>query len=358
MVSMSSLSNIDINAYSWFAFTDQKQPFKTEVRVESGYVDFLGCDFFEIDSGTIICFKNKLYEGFHDIRITGQKVEFIQIVSDRKALDFVLNETTKDGYNFYLFLDSKVQENVNVADESYNIEALGIKDDFVRCDYRKMGGSSFYEPQTGYNIISISYVFSLTGIGHIIRIGTSNTGNLNANTPGEYCAAKTLTGMMKVLHEWSVVSKEPFSNQQEIAKSAALFLETMALDNEVMSEIISSTGDMALARYIRGDLDRSDEIENRGKYEMPESFSNYIKRHYSYPSLYELQESLDLDIFDDALIDNHLKHFESLIFNYFYEQGIDIESYTGLDQIYQLDTTPGYIKKYITQYKKVRDINL
>ena len=355
---MSSLSNIDINAYSWFAFTDQKQPFKAEVRVESGYVDFLGCDFFEIDSGTIICFKKEAHVGFHDLRITGQKVDLIQMTSDRKALNFVLNETSQSGYNFYLFLGSKIQENNAVIDESYNTEALGIRDDFVRCDYRKLGGVSFYEPQTGYDVTSICYVLSVTGAGHVVRIGTSSAGNLNANTRGEYCAAKTLTGMMKVLHEWSIVSKDPFNNQEEIASSAVLFLQSLNLDDEVMSEIISSTGDMALARYIRGDLERSDEIENRGKYEMPESFSNYIKKHYSYPSLYELQESLELDIFDDVLIDNYLKHFESLIFNYFYEQGIDIESYTSLDQIYQLDTTPGYIKKYITQHKKVRDINL
>jgi hypothetical protein len=330
---MSSLSNIDINAYSWFAFTDQKQPFKAEVRVESGYVDFLGCDFFEIDSGTIICFRKETYAGFHDLKITGQKVDLVQMTSDTKALNFVLNETTQSGYNFYLFLGSKVQENNSIIDESYNTEGLGIRDDFVRCDYRKLGGVSFYEPQTGYDIVSICYVLSVTGVGHVVRIGTSNTGNLNANTRGEYCAAKTLTGMMKVLHEWSIVSEEPFNNQEEIASSAVLFLQSLNLDDEIMSEIISSTGDMALARYIRGDLERSNEIENRGKYEMPESFSNYIKRHYSYPSLYELQESLDLDIFDDALIDNYLKHFEGLLFEYFFEHDIKVSSSADLETI-------------------------
>jgi hypothetical protein len=355
---MSNLSNIDLKNYSLFAFTEQKQPFKTEVRIDSGYVDFLGCDFFEIDSGTIICFKNGTSNGFHDLRLTGEKVDFIQITPETNLLDLVVNETSQSGYNFYIFLDSTIQEQTYAFNDSYNLDGLNLPNDFVRCDYRKFGGTSFYDGKSGYDVVSVGYALGVSGIGHILRIGTSNSGNLNQGSQAEYTAARTLTALMKLIYEWSVVSEEPFNNQEKIASSASLFLETLNLSDEVMSDILSSTGDMVLARYLKGDTHRSDEQENAGRYEMPESFANYIKQHYSYPNLYEMQKSLGLDIFDESLINNYLKHFEEPLFKYFYDHGIDVESYGNLEQIYQLETTPNYIKKYIMEYRKVRDINL
>lgn len=353
---MSTLGNIDLNDYSLFAFTEEKQPFKTEVRIDSGYVEFAGCDFFEIDSGTVICFKKGLHDGFHNIRITGQKVDHIQVIPDKNVLNDVLNETSKSGYNFYLFLDSRIQDKTYPFDDSYNLDGLNIPDNFVRCDYKKFGGDGFYPGKSGYDVVSVSYVISVSGIGHIIRVGTSNQGNLNQGSQAEYTAARTLTAMMKVIYEWSVVAKEPFNNKEKISNSASLFLENLNLDDNIMSDIISGTGDMPLARYIKGDTQRSDEIENSARYEMPESFSQYIKKHFSYPNLYELDQTLGLNIFDDDLINNHLRHFEELMLEFFYQHGIDVKSPSDLDHIYNLETTPGYIKKYIVQYNKIRNL--
>lgn len=355
---MSVLRNIDLNAYSLFAYTEQKQPLKLEVRVDSGYVEFTGCDLFEIDSGTIICFKNKTFDGFHDLKITGNKTDYIQIIIEKDSLDFVLNEIYKPGYNFYAFLDSQVQESTKIFEDLYNIDALNLPRGFVKCDYKKFGGTAFYEPKVGYNVVSGNYILNISGIGHIFRIGTSNEGNLNQGSQAEYTAARTLTALMKLIYEWSIVSKEPFNNNEKISQSASKFLEELNLGDEIMSDIVSSTGDMTLARYLKGDTERSNEIESRGKYDIPESFANYIKKHYSYPSLYHLDKVLNLNIFDEELIQNYINYFETLILNFFYTQGIDISQYENLDQIYELDITPNYVKEYIKEYKEIRNIEL
>ena len=349
---MSKIQNIDFSLYSLYAFTDEKFPFKLEFRIDSGYMEYIGYDSFEIESGTIICFKKDTFDGFHDVRITGDKVSFIQLSTNDKILKTILDENNSDGYNFYLFLDSVIQETPFMFDEKWNLDQLGIPSSFSRCDYRKFGGGGFYKGDAGYDVVDAFYVLNITGVGHIIRVETSNEGNLNQNSQAQYTASRTLAGMLKTIYEWSIVAKEPFNNQEKVSSSSALFLEKLNLSEGVMSDLLTSTGDMTVSRYIRGDTERSLEKENASIHYLPESFKNYIKYYYSYSDIYELNRTLELNIFDGELYNSYLNYFGKKIFDYFYEKGIDVENFENLDKIEESDLCPAYMKKIVSKYKK------
>ncbi len=350
---MSEIQNIDFSLYSLYAFTDEKAPFKLEFRIDSGYIEYVGYDSFEIESGTIICFKKDTFDGFHDVRVTGDKVSFIQLSSNDKILKTILNENNSDGYNFYCFLDSVVQETPFLFNNNdWGIDQMDLTASFSRCDYRKLGGSAFYKGDAGYNVVDIFQVLSITGIGHIIRIETSNERNLNQNSQVQYTASRTLAGMLKTVYEWSIVAKEPFNNQEKVSSSAVLFLENLNLNEDVMSDILSSTGDMTLARYIKGDTERSLEKETASIYYLPESFKSYIKYYYSYSDFYEMNKTLELNIFDENISNGYLNYFGKKIFDYFYEKGIDVENFENLDEVEESDLCPLYMKKIVSKYKK------
>lgn len=351
---MSSIQNIDFSLYSNYAFTKMKQPFKTEIRIDSGYVDFTGCDLFDINDGTIICFKNQSYEGFHDIKITGDEVDYIQTVN-QNILKRVIEEREDDYYIFYVFLDSTVQNSKFLFDESFNIKIPNLPSDFIKCDYQKLGGTPFYPGRTGYDVTNVFYALSITGIGHVLRVETVNEGNKNQGIQAEYAASKTLTGMIKLLQDWAILRKEPFNNQEKISQSATEFLQNLNLGENVELDISDVEGDTHLARFIKGDIERSADQEVKSRFPMPESFKNYLKHHYTYQSLYDLNKNLNLNIFDDALIIKYKNYFEKILFNYCNKNGIDLDSMNSIQDLYNLESTKGYIKDIISQYVQLDD---
>lgn len=352
---MSNIHNIDFSLYSLFAFTKEVKPFKLELRIDSGYVEYTSYDSFETDSGTVLCFKKSSHDGFHDIRITGDKVDYIQLTSNEKIIDRIFNEKTLSGYNFYLFMDSVIQNEPYMFDDSWSLEALALPESFARCDYRKFGADAFYKADNGYNVTDVFYVLSITGIGHIIKVETSNEYNLNPQSQVQYTAGRTLAAVLKSIYEWTVVAKEPFNNNEKVANSATGFLQSLNLGDEVIADIVSGTGDMSLARYIRGDMERTPEREIQSMYNTPESFKEYIKHHFSYNNLYELNNSLNLNIFDTELTQKYRQYLENKIINFYYKNGVDPEEYSGFEDLLALDVSTTYIKNIISQYMKINN---
>jgi hypothetical protein len=353
---MKTLDEIDLSLYGFFAFTEEKNNIQIDLMVADGYQPFDDCDLFLIPQGTIIAFKTNSFYGFHNVRITGDKIDYLQL-NEVSSLDSVLNEEMVPGYNFYVFCDSKIMPHTYALNDKWTVSRPGMEHaPFMRCDYQKLGAAGFYPAENGYTVTKVFNLLNITGIGHIVRFETSNNRNMNPGSRSDYTAAKTLAGIFKLILEWQTVSKDPFNNQEDIALKSDAFIENLNLDNKVWEDIIAATGDLPLARYIRGNTDRSPVWEDTSI--SPDSLKEYFKSHCLYPDLYSLSSNLGLDIVDESLINNYLKHFEELLFKYFYDHGIDIELYESLDQICELDTTPEYIKKYIKEYKELKEINL
>ena len=117
-----------------------------------------------------------------------------------------------------------------------------------------------------------------------------------------------------------------------------------------MSDIISGTGDMSLARYIRGDIESTPEKIIQDMYDMPKSLEDYIKNHFSYLNLYELNNTLNLNIFDTELTKNYRQYLEKEILEYFYKKGVDVEEFSSFDDIIAIEGANSHIKNFIFQY--------
>lgn len=353
MVYMSNIHDIDFSLYSLFAFTDQVKPFKMELRIDSEYIEYDSFDSFEIDSGTIICFKNNSYNGFHDIKITGDKTDYIQLTNNKKIINRVINEKKASGFNFYIFMDSIIQDQKYMFNESWDLSHMDLPENFSRCDYKKFGAEAFYKADNGYNVTDVFYVLGVTGIGHILRIETSNEENLNPQSQVHYTSGRTLAATLKAIYEWTIVAKEPFNNNEKISKKATEFFQALNFDNQIITDLLSQTGDMPLARYIRGDVERTLEKGLQNMYDMPESIINYIKNHLSYPNLYELNNTLNLNIFDTELTKNYRQCLEKEILEYFYKKGVDVEEFSNFNDLVASVGANGYIKNLISQYMEL-----
>jgi hypothetical protein len=328
---MKALNEIDLSLYSFFAFTEQKGNIEIDLMVADGYQTFDDCDLFSIPQGTVIAFKTNSFYGFHNIRITGTKVDYIQL-NEINTFDSILNEETVPGYNFYVFCDSRIMPHTYALNDKWTVSRPGMEHaPFMRCDYQKLGAAGFYPAENGYTVTKVFNLLNITGIGHIVRFETSNDRNMNPGSRSDYTAAKTLAGIFKLILEWQTVSKDPFNNQEEIALKANSFIENLNLEDEVWEDIIAATGDLPLAQYIRGNTDRSPELEDTSI--APASLKQYFKSHCLYYDLRSLSDNLDLDIFDNELKNIYINYLESIVFNYCISNNILYTDYNNLDQL-------------------------
>lgn len=348
MVYMSSITDIDPSLYDFYAFTSVEQPFELSVRIDSGYAAISNYDLFDIESGTVIAFKGENIMGFHDIKISGNQTDYIQ-TNDIKLLQSVLNEEQISGYNFYVFTDSKIMNSQYQVDERWFVEDRSL---FVRCDYQKLGASAFYPAVSGYNISKVFNLLSVTGVGHIVRFETSNDSNINPGTQSDYTAAKTLAGIFKLISEWDIVSKDPFNNQEDIAKKANLFIQNLNMNENIWDDINSLTEDLPLARYIRGNTDRSPELEDT--YLSPDSLKQYFKSHCVYQSLFSLDKTLNLGIFDETFSNKYRADYEKMLLSFCYSQGIDIENFENLNELLSLNINNiNLLQNIVSKYQEI-----
>lgn len=325
MVYMKTLDEIDLTLYSFFALTEEKDNIQIDINIASGYQPFDDCDLFSIPEGTIIAFKAGSFYGFHNIRITGSKVDYIQL-NEVSLLDSVFNEHNISGYNFYAFCNSVVMPNTYAFNDKWTRNDHAP---FIRCDYQKMGAVTFYPANNGYNITKFFNLLNISGIGHIVRFETTNDRNMNPGTQIDYTAAKTLAGTFKQISEWKIVSKEPFNNQEDIAIKANLFIDNLNLGDEIWSDINSATGDLPLAQYIRGSVERSPELEDTSI--APESLKDYLKSHYLYSTLHSLKQTHpNGSAIPDSAIQKEKIAIAQRVFEFCLIHGLDFNNYQGI----------------------------
>lgn len=347
---MSDIFDIDPSLYSFYAFTSIEKPFDLSVRIDSGYASISNYDLFDIESGTVIALKGEDIKGFHDIKISGNQTDYIQ-TNDIKLLQSVLNEEQIPGYNFYVFCDSTIMNTQYQLDERWFGED---RSSFIRCDYQKLGASAFYPAVSVYDITKVFNLLNVTGVGHIVRFETSNDRNMNPGTQSDYTAAKTLAGIFKLISEWGIVSKEPFNNQEDIAIKANLFIDNLNLGDKIWNDIYSATGDLPLAQYIRGSVERSPELEDISV--APESLKDYLKSHCVYQTLASLDKTLNLNIFDEAFTNKYRSDYEKMLLSFCYSEGIDIENFENLDELLNLNINNiNLLQNIISKYREILD---
>ena len=287
---MKSIEEINPIDYNFFYYAGKVGSIELHLMTSDGYMPIDNYDLIQSGDSIIIGYKS-LNVGEHEHSYISQgKRRYIQLVT-YQSLKNIISLKTYPFFKFYLFLNSIEMPSISEYNSKYKIVA---QSKYMRCDYNKFGGLVFDSNQER-NPIMISNMFnpiSISGIGHIAYIETLDQENSNPNHQIMNVGSKTYAGILKTIYEWSVVQKEPFNNDSEIAHKASSFWNELDLPDDLKSWIINDYCDMRVARYLKGESVIPADVE--GDEEMPEVLLKYILSNCKYSTLNCLVNNLNL----------------------------------------------------------------
>lgn len=324
---MKNINEIDTSKYHYYIYTDFVDNFNIKVPTLGGWIDLIdGYDIYSINNGSIIAFDSISLFGFHDIKFIQNEHERHIDLTTYEELDDVFQEKENFGFTFYIFAKSAEMPDSSIFRSDATIYGRPINQStFARCDIGKYGAIPFELGAKPYNIKKVFNVISYSGLGHIVRIETSNSENQNKDHHSIYSASRTLEGCLKTIYEWSVVNQEPFNNEEDIAKASFNFINHIDIPNNLLNKIISRQPDMGVSKYIKtGDLveDIFDEDRN-----MCDELKIHILSKCRYRSLSTLakRHPASPDIPESVMVQEKIEAEETLL-KYCTLNGIDIES--------------------------------
>ncbi len=113
-----------------------------------------------------------------------------------------------------------------------------------------IGDSTIVIPDVADALLVYEPIMSINGVGHIVYIERENKNNKtelmnNSTTP---FATYSLGEILKLILEWSEVSQSPFDNEESVAKKAFTFVDTLGINNL----LVSNQPDMQIFEYLKG----------------------------------------------------------------------------------------------------------
>lgn len=249
------------------------------------------------ETSVLVAFKDVfIHTGKHNyIASDGITEEIVQTNPYERVTDYY--ESTDFGDNgVFVFLDSRPVMSPNMD---------------WRCDNALYGPRPFYRSNTpevvtlsgAHNIKVYEPILSINGIGHIIYFHYDGDDSEirfnyinNAETPQ---AAETLTELLRLLWEWSVVSDDPFNNTERIARAAKAFINAFNIDYSMFS----GCSEMQVSKFLNGNTQARQRTNT--SYEVSPTldkliltylpymlFSNLIKEHSEY---FDLSECVNVE---------------------------------------------------------------
>jgi hypothetical protein len=117
---------------------------------------------------------------------------------------------------------------------------------------------------------------------------------LRGDFPASLWSGKSLIELFKNMREWSFMLEEPFNSDHPMATHSKLAFDTLNLPQEFLDEI-DSLPDMHLARFLKGDPNHRDILENYPQ--MSEAMMDWFKEKMeAYPHITTNQRIIDLEI--------------------------------------------------------------
>lgn len=324
---MKNINEIDTSQYSYYVYTDLVGDFDVKVPTLGGWVDVMnGYDIYATDSGSIVAFDSISVFGFHDAKFVKNGVERHVELKTYEELDDTFEEKEPFGLTFYIFAKSAEMPSTSVFNPNATIHGKPINQStFARCDIGKYGAIPFELGENAYNIKNVFNVMNYSGLGHIVRIETSDSENKNINHHSIYTYGRTLEGTIKTAYEWSVVAQDPFNNNEEIAIHSLNFIQNIDLPSDILNLILTRQPGMAISRYLQtgesvGDIDD----ENRS---MSKELKDFIMSKCAYRSLSVLSKRHPANIqIDESILLQEKIEAEETLLKYCTLNGIDIES--------------------------------
>lgn len=282
---MRNISEIDVTKYVSYIYTDLVGDFKVQVLKPTGYADVAeGIDFFSLDSGSVVAIEKDAFFGFHDaIIVQGDVVKHIELTPYESFVD-IFTESQKAGYTYYVFTTSEIVTSPYsfIPGTTYRgYEANGPA--FRRCDVGNYGTTAIERNQRPFDYMRVFSALNHTGLYHINRCETSNSHNINDDQHIVYNMATTLSGLIKLIHEWSLMAEEPFNSTEDCAIVAKNIMDNIDIPSNVLQDILDFQNPSHLSKYIMTGEHQIEYPEE--KREFVESFKNYILNKCKYNSL-------------------------------------------------------------------------
>ncbi len=175
-----------------------------------------------------------------------------------------------------------------------------------------LGDSTIAVPDAADALLVYEPIMSVNGVGHIVYIERENKNNKtelmnNSTTP---FATYSLGEVFKLILEWSEVAQYPFGNTESVAKKAFAFVETLGIDNK----LVSNQPDMQIFEYLKGNP--MARVRPMDAQHISQELDVFVKKNCAHSSLSSLIKLYpDAANFDDVLkADNEtlLKDAETL----------------------------------------------
>ena len=335
---MKNINEINIDDYKAYYLSQENKPFVIKKYTESGYIDINDDDYdlIQTNSGVLVGYKkqadiesyqNHMYE-------TQNGKKYIQLLT----YDFLKDIFAKEqigSFDFYAFFKSIPIEasrqyvgGVPMYDENGNV--------FNRCDIDKFGGAGFYPVENPYHIIKLRALLDIAGIGHIAYFNTTNTENQNPLSQANNVSSRTLTGIFKILLEWSNMAKDPFNSIEDPAIIASEMVQELNIPVEIIEWLDENQIDMGVYRYLKGEtnINPTGIIEND---DIPEIFKNFFMERCLYKNLVDIKTYHPKgSTLDDNLITKEKEFLNSIIYSLYLSGEISDLSYIEAEKYFSL----------------------
>ena len=326
---MKSINEVNLLDYQHFYLTEETEPFTLLYSTPSGDVVDSNCELIKTDTVIIIGLKDTTISGIKNYfyMFNGIK-KHVQILDYDSATPFITgidDTSTRSNFNFYKLSDSvKIlsgDQYVNMNRPRY-LRPTGVPDSVGRCDDNKYGPISFHPFDESYILSRFRGVLDIAGVMHISYVNTLNDDFLNPTSRDNNCTATTLTGVIKLAYEWSLMAEEPFNSTENIAIKCKQFFEQIQIPPELMEWILENQTDKQVFNYLNGET-RMIYPSNENT-EIPECLVSFIKSKCMYRSISSLiRNHPKASLLSDDFITDYRQSIEKKIYETSLECGVD-----------------------------------
>ena len=335
----------DFNPFNYhgYFFIETDKDIVVKFFTSNGYTVFEDYDIYRFEGFSILAFYEvQANIWIKDFQINYEDKSIVYQFEFYKHLKDILNGETDSSNEFYLFWNS-----VEIKpSEEFNNLAINAVD---RCDYNKFGPDRFYPliSKNAVKIVDFKIILSVTGAGHLIRVQVESFDNAYTDQTVDrqkYINSRTFSGALKMLHEWSEVTKDPWNNTEEIAVKAFNFLQSLNFKEDDFQETIQNQCDMRVVKYLKGDNEYYPLPENKF---ISDGLKNHFSKYCKYFSLKEIFENHpNGNLIPDRFLNREQSIYQEMISYYCMLNGID-ESSTTLKQIHEhAGKKPHYTEEY------------
>lgn len=357
---MKNITEINTNEYAYYGFTKCKTNislFLEHTDIDSVYSNY---DLYESGDYTIIAFKEDSdAKGEYSFKVVSDEgIDYIQASFYEDNYDFINNDYDKDNSTF-MYLESTL-----MSDFLASGSQLGTHKD--RCDLERFGAIKFVTPDNGLNQDEINHdyhngenrihirPFILSSIKnfHIVKFQWKNyPDSVYKNCNSVVSMARTFVGIIKMIIEWSEVTKEPWHNTERRALCAMNGLSKLNIPQEVIDEINEYQVDMPVKLFLQNDSNCRGSLEEKS--ELPPLFKKWYLSKIRYGTLGALAAQNNEVIIADNILEVEKKAVYAKIYEFFLSQGIDTESYTLSELLQMADS--GQFKSDLDNLFETRD---